>query len=237
MATIYNYPYYPRQMERMGYVKAQDWREYKIKIPAAIPEKHLRIGEIVGKKYGLRTLKFRSRKQVWPYAHKLFHTMNEAYASLYGVAPLSERQIDYYIKMYIPMLRMDMIALVVRESDDRVAGFGITLPNLSRALRMARGRLFPFGFIPLLWTLHTKPKVIDLYLIGVLPEYKGKGVNALLFNDLIPVFRRFGTRYAESNPELETNNAVQSQWDYFEREHHKTRRSYKKALTEQSTEE
>ncbi|GAB6393758.1 MAG: hypothetical protein MdMp024_0070 [Bacteroidales bacterium] len=230
MATIYNYPYYPMHMERMGYVKAQDWKEFKIYIPDAIPEKHLRIGEIVRQKYGLKALKFKSRKEIWPYAYKLFYALNEAYSPLYGVVPLSDRQIKYYIKMYIPMLRMDMITLIVREADDVVAGFGISLPNLSHALRQAKGHLLPFGFIPLLRALHSKPQVIDLYLIGVLPEYRGKGVNALVFNDLIPVFKNFGAKYAESNPELETNSAVQSQWDYFEREHHKTRRSYKKIL-------
>jgi GNAT superfamily N-acetyltransferase len=230
MATIYNHPYYPAHMERMGYVKAQDWKEYKIYIPEEVPEKHLRIGDIVKSKYGLRTLKFRSRKEIWPYADKIFHALNAAYSPLYGVVPLSEKQIKYYVKMYIPMLRLDMITIIVREADDAVVGFGITLPNLSHALRKAGGRMFPFGFIPLLRTLRSNPKVVDLYLTGVLPEYRGKGVNALLFNDLIPVYIKCGTEYAESNPELETNSAVQAQWDYFRREHHKTRRAFKKQL-------
>jgi GNAT superfamily N-acetyltransferase len=230
MATIYNFPYYPVHLERMGYVKAQDWKEFKIFIPDEVPEKHLRIGDIVKKKYGLRTLKFKSRKEIWPYADKIFHALNAAYSHLYGVVPLTEKQIKYYVKMYVPMLRLDMITIIVREADDAVVGFGITLPNLSDALRKAKGYLFPFGFIPLLKALYGKPKVVDLYLTGVLPEYRGKGVNALLFNDLIPVYIRCGTVYAESNPELETNSAVQAQWDYFRREHHKTRRAFKKQL-------
>ncbi|MDR1919973.1 MAG: hypothetical protein LBQ65_10060 [Tannerellaceae bacterium] len=230
MATIYNYPYYPLHLERLGYVKAQDWKEFKIFIPEQIPEKHLRIGEIVKAKYGLHTMKFRSRKEIWPYANKIFRCMNEAYSPLYGVVPLTEKQIAYYVKMYIPMLRLDMITVIVRSADDAVVGFAITLPNLSRALRKAKGRMFPFGFIPLLRALYGKPKVVDLYLIGVLPEYQGKGVNALVFNDLIPVYIKAGTEYAETNPELETNSAVQAQWDYFKREHHKTRRAFKKQL-------
>ncbi|MDR1357583.1 MAG: hypothetical protein LBJ58_07945 [Tannerellaceae bacterium] len=230
MATIYNYPYYPVHMERMGYVKAQDWKEYKIYIPEEVPEKHLRIGEIVKNKYGLKTMKFKSRKEIWPYADKIFRALNEAYSPLYGVVPLTEKQIKYYVNMYIPMLRLDMITVIVREADDAVVGFGITMPNLSHALRKARGRIFPFGIIPLLWTLHSNPRIIDLYLIGVLPEYQGKGVNALVFNDLIPVYIKCKVEYAESNPELETNNAVQAQWDYFKREHHKTRRAFKKQL-------
>lgn len=146
------------------------------------------------------------------------------------VCALTEKQIDYYINMYIPMLRYDLVTLIVREEDNAVVGFGISLPNLSRALQKARGHMLPFGWIHLLKALKSKPKVIDLYLTGVLPEYQSKGVNALLFNDLIPVYKRIGAVYAESNPELETNSAVQAQWDYFKREHHKSRRAYIKKL-------
>jgi GNAT superfamily N-acetyltransferase len=230
MATIYNHPYYPKQIERIGFEKEQDWKEFKIYIPGEMPEKHLRIGEIVKKKYGLKVMKFKNRKEIWPYAYKIFHALNAAYSPLYGFAPLTDKQIDYYVKMYIPMIRLDMVTVIIRQEDDEVVGFGITLPNLSRALRKAKGRIFPFGIIPLLRALKSKPKVVDLYLTGVLPEYQGKGVNALLFNDLIPVYQKAGVEYAESNPELETNNAVQAQWDYFKREHHKTRRAFKKEL-------
>ncbi|MDR2140085.1 MAG: hypothetical protein LBP50_11140 [Tannerella sp.] len=230
MATIYNYPYYPRHMERMGYVKDTDWREFKIYVPQEVPEKHFRIGEIVKEKYGLEILKFRKRKDIWPYAYKIFEAMNKAYAPLYGYTELTPNQIKYYVNMYIPMLRLDFITIILRRSDDAVAGFGITMPSLSHALRKAGGRLFPFGFIPLLKSLYGKPKVIDLYLMGVLPEYRNKGVNALIFNDLIPRYVKAGVRYAESNPELETNSAIQAQWDYFQREHHKTRRVFIKPL-------
>lgn len=230
MATIYNYPYYPRQMERMNYEKDHDWKEFKIYIPEKVPEKHLRIGEIVKKKYGLKTLKFKSRKDIWPYAHKIFKALNTAYTPLFGFAPLTDKQIDYYVNMYIPMIRLDMVTVIIREADDEVVGFGISLPHLSKALQKAKGRFLPFGFIYLLKALKSKPKVVDLYLTGVLPEYQGKGVNALLFNDLIPVYIKLGTVYAESNPELEVNNAVQAQWDYFRQEHHKTRRAFKKEL-------
>lgn len=230
MATIYNYPYYPVHMQRMGFEKDQDWHEFKIYIPDGIPEKHQRIGEIVKKKYGLKVMKFKNAKEIMPYAQKVFETLNKAYTPLYGFAPLTQKQIDYYINMYIPMLRFDLVTLIVREEDDVVVGFGISLPSLSKAMQKAKGHMFPFGWIYLLKALKSKPKVIDLYLTGVLPEYQNKGVNALLFNDLIPVYRSVGAEYAESNPELETNSAVQAQWDYFERVHHKTRRAYIKNL-------
>jgi GNAT superfamily N-acetyltransferase len=231
MATIYNYPYYPVHMERMGFVKDQDWHEFKIYIPDGVPEKHLRIGEIVKKKYGLKVRKFKNAKEIMPYVQRIFEALNAAFAPLYGFAPLSQKQIDYYVKKYIPMLRFELVTVIIREEDDAVVGFGISLPNMSKALQKARGRMLPFGWYYLLKALLSKPKVVDLYLAGVLPEYQGKGVNALLFNDLIPIYKKIGTVYAESNPELETNNAVQAQWDYFKREHHKTRRAFIKHLT------
>lgn len=128
------------------------------------------------------------------------------------------------------MLRLDLVTVIVREADDAVVGFGISLPNLSHALQKARGRLFPFGVFPLLKALKSKARVVDLYLTGVLPEYQNKGVNALLFTDLIPQYIKMGAEYAESNIELENNTAVQAQWDYFRREHHKSRRAFIKPL-------
>ncbi len=230
MATIYNYAYYPKQLERLGFVKDQDWKEYKITIPKEIPEKHRRIAGIVREKYGLKILKFKTQKEILPYAHHIFETLNQAYAPLYGYSELSKEQIDYYVKQYIPMLKLDFVNLVVRESDDKVVGVAITIPNLSRALKKAKGSVFPFGWIHLLKALKTKNPVVDLYLIGVVPEYQNKGVNALIFEDLCKVFNKHGVKYAESNPELETNTAVQMQWNYFEKQHHKTRRAYIKRL-------
>lgn len=230
MATIYNYAYYPKQLERVGFVKDQDWKEFKIYIPDEIPEKHQRISQIVREKYGLKTVKFKTRQEIYPYAKRIFQTLNKAYAVLYGFSELSEKQIDYYVKMYIPMVRLEFVTVIVKEETDEVVGFAITMPSMSRALKKAKGHMWPLGFVPLLRALKSRPRVIDLYLVGVLPEYQNKGVNALLFDDLIPIYRRLGVVYAESNPELETNMAVQLQWNYFERKHHKTRRAYIKEL-------
>ncbi len=231
MNTIYNYAYYPKQMERLGFVKDQDWKEFRITIPKEIPARHKRIAGIIKEKYGLKIVKFKTQKEIMPYAHRVFETLNQAYAPLYGYSELSEKQIDYYVKQYIPMIRLDFLTLVVRESDDKVVGVAITIPSLSHALKKAKGSLFPFGWAYLLKALKSKKNdVVDLYLIGVIPEYQNKGVNALIFDDLCKVFNEHGVKYAESNPELETNAAVQMQWDYFEKEHHKTRRAYIKRL-------
>lgn len=230
MTTIYNYAYYQKQIERLGYIKDQDWKEYLIEVPQEIPERHLRIADMVRQKYGLEVLKFTSRKKLLPYAPSIFELINKCYANLYGFSELSPAQIQYYTKTWIPLLHIEYLTLIVRQKDHELVGFAIALPNLSHALKKAKGRLFPFGFIHLLAALKSKPKVVDLLLMGVLPEYQNRGVNALLFNDLIPIFAKDGVRVAESNPELEINLAVQMQWNYFNRKHHKTRRAYIKQL-------
>ena len=230
MATAYSFPYYQEHLARLGYVKDQDWNEFHIQIPKNIPEKHKRISEIVMQKYGLKVKKFKRTKEIWPYAKKIFLLWNEAYKPLYGYSELSPKQIDYYIKMYIPMLRLELITLIVREEDDEVVGLAITLPSLSKALKIAKGRLLPFGWIHLLKALYGKGEVVDLYIMGVLPEYQNKGVNALLFYDLIPIYNKVGYVYAETNPELELNTKVQSQWEYFDSKHVRTRRAFIKHL-------
>lgn len=230
MATIYNYPYYPTHLERMKYEKDVDWIEYKIYIPEAIPEKHKRITDIVQKKYGLKVVKFTdATKLVKQFGQQIFDLVNEAYDGLYGYSPLSQRQIDHYIKMYIPLLRLNNVTLIV-DSQETLVGVGIAIPSMSKALQKAKGRLMPLGFYHLLKALKGKNDVIDLLLIAIRPDYQNKGVNALLFSDLIPVFIKNGYKYAESNPELEINEKVQSQWQYFDYVQHKRRRAFKKSI-------
>lgn len=229
MATIYNYPYYPQHMERLGLSKSADWVEMKIYVPDAIPEKHRRISDIIAKRYNLHTRKLKSKKEVRQsgVAHDIFRLINDAYTPLFGYSRMTERQIDQYVKMYVPVLDLRMVSIVENEQNEIVA-VGISMASLSRALQKAKGRLLPFGWYHLLKALMWKrPKVLDLLLVAVRPDYQGKGVNALLFTDLIPVYKELGFEYAESNPELEMNEKVQNQWQYFKTEQHKRRRCFK----------
>ncbi len=230
MATIYNYPYYPEHMVKHGYEKDADWVEFKIYIPDAIPDKHKRISEIIMRKYGLKIVKCTS-KDIKKYGQAIFDLMNEAYSQLYGYSALSPKQIKQYIKMFLPILDLRMVTLVV-DSEDQVIAAGISMPSLSEALQKGKGRLLPFGWYHLLKVIFLKkyPKVLDLLLVAVKPEYQNKGVNALLFYDLIPVYQKIGFEYAESNPELELNDKVQAQWEYFKTEQHKRRRCFKKEI-------
>ena len=230
MATIYNYPYYPEHIERMGFKKDIDWVEYLMTVPDAIPEKHLRIAEIVKKKYNLHVADLKTKKELKErYGKAIFDLINRTYDKLYGYSPITPRQADHYIKVYLGLLKPQNICLIV-DADDNVVGVGISIPSFSRALQRNRGRLFPFGWIPMLRPLSGKSDIVDLLLVGIDLEYQSKGVNALLFTELIPRFQKIGYRYAESHPEMESNSNVQKQWEYFERRQHKRRRCYRKPL-------
>lgn len=232
MATIYNYPYYPQHMERMGFAKDADWVEYKIFIPDAIPDKHKRISDLIQRKYNLKVKKYTSGKEIArDYEQAIFELVNEAYTPLYGYSALTQKQIDQYVKMYLPILDLRMVTLIT-DADDQLIAVGISMPSLSEALQKSHGRLLPFGWFYLLKALFFKrrAKMLDLLLVAVKPEYQNKGVNALLFSDLIPVYQQLGFEYAESNPELELNGKVQAQWEYFRTEQHKRRRAFIKEI-------
>lgn len=230
MATIYNYAYYPEQMERMGYVKDVDWVEYRVTVPKEVPEKFVRISEIVKKKYGLRSIKFTSRRKIKEqYGQALFELINEAYDKLYGYSPLNQRQIDYYIGKYLNIIRLDCLSVIV-DSNDQLVALGLSMPSMSEALRKSGGRMLPFGWYHLLHGIYGKNDVVDLLLIAVKKEYLSRGVNALVFADLIPIFNKEGFKEAESNIELEGNDSVRQQWDYFPHRQHRRRRAYRKKL-------
>lgn len=227
MATIYNYPYYPRHMERMGFEKKADWVEFSMKVPDAIPDKHVRIAEIVKQKYGLKVVKYNDRKKaVAEIGRPLFELINESYKELFEFTQLTNRQIDHYVDIYIRLLRLDLLT-VIKDADDNLVGVGVALPSLSRALQKSRGKMLPFGWWHLMRAMYFNvTDTVDLLLVAVKPEYQSKGVNALLFTDLIPYFQKYKFKYAESNPELELNQKVQAQWQYFETRQHKRRRAY-----------
>lgn len=233
MATIYNYPYYQEYIEKAGYTKDSDWLEFLMDVPDGIPEKYNRIADIVKKKYGLKVVKYSDRKRIKKeYGHALFNLINEAYKDLYQYSPLTDRQIDKYIDDYLNLLNLDLLTLIV-DKERKLVGVGISLPSMSRALQKSGGKMFPFGWYHLLKGLKGVNDRVDLLLVAVTPEYQNKGVNALLFQDLIPQFIKYGYRFAESNPEMETNAKVQSQWEYFNHRQHRRRRSFYKDLQEQ----
>lgn len=235
-ATIYNYSYYPEHMEKMsGWEKDNDYVEYKLYVPEKVPEKYHKIAEMIQKRYNLHVKKL-NRKEIFKdgYGQKIFEVINATFKDLYGYSQLTQRQIDQYVKMYLPMADLNLVTLIEDWNlpGHDVIGVGITIPSLAHALQKCRnGRLLPFGWWHVLRALKFhKTDIVDLLLVGILPEYRTKGANALLFNDLIPWYQKYGFKWGETHVEMETNDKVQGQWQYLEREIHKRRRCYIKKL-------
>ena len=237
MATSYNYAYYPRHMEQLGgWVKDNDYVEYYLEVPEKAPEKYTKIAEMVEKRYNLHVRKL-TKRDIFEggYGKKLFDLINLTYADLYGFSELSDRQIDQYIRMYFPLADLSLVTAVEDgNKDNQLVGIAITIPSLSRALQKCRrGRLLPFGWWHLLRAIKWhKTEAVDLLLIGVLPEYRAKGANALVFADLIPRYVEYGFKWGETQVEMETNEGVQSQWGPLDPINHKKRRCYRKSLTD-----
>jgi GNAT superfamily N-acetyltransferase len=228
MITLYNHPYYPAHLEKLGYAKDIDWVEYEISMPAEPDEKIARMAEIVMKRNKFHLLEIHNKKEILLHAKELFQLLENEYKALYGTVPLTPKQVDTYIDQYFGFIQPEFVPMVYNEKNEMVA-FGIALPSLSRALQKSHGELFPFGFIYLLNALRKNERA-DLCLIAVKSEYRGSGANAILMNSMYEVFRKLGVKKIETNPELETNQLVQGQWKYFETRQHKRRRVFIKNL-------
>jgi GNAT superfamily N-acetyltransferase len=233
LAALYNYEYYPRLLEKAGYGKDTDWLEYKINIPGQMDERLAKLAAIVQRRNQLQVVKLKKTKDVIPYVPQIFDLLNSAYAELYGVVPLTARQINYYTKQYFSFIRPDFVSLIV-DVDGKLAAFGITMPSLSRALQKSGGKLFPFGFYHLLKALR-KNNIADLLLVAVRKDLQGKGINAMIMHETLKAYIRSGIKVAEASHQLEGNTKVQALWDYFDAHVHKRRRCYIKYLNTEKT--
>jgi len=232
MYVNYNYPYYPQHMEQMqGFKKDNDYVEMKVKVPEVVPEKFSKITEMVRKRYGLRVHKFTRKELIdegWGY--KIFDLLNATYKDLYGFSQLSDRQINKLVNDYIKIADLNLVTGIM--DGDKLVGFGITFPSFSEAMQKTHdGRFLPFGWWHMLKVLkwHKTP-LVDLLLIGVLPEYRSKGANALIFDDLIRWFQRYHFEWAITGPQMESNEGVLSQWQYLEATPYRRHRCYRKML-------
>jgi hypothetical protein len=230
LATIYNYPYYPKHMEKFGYEKEADWIEFEIKVPERIPEKADRVAKIVMEKLKVKVLDAKSKKDLIPYGKDLFDLINVAFKDLFGFVPLTDKQIKYYIKQYLGFVSPDYTKIIIDENK-KLAGFVIGMPSLTKALQKSRGRLLPFGFIYFLKAMSKSNKYIDLYLGAIRPDLQGKGADALLMTEITRSSIKNKVISAETNIELETNVLVQSHWKYFDARQHKRRRCFVKKIS------
>ena len=236
MPTIYNYAYYPEHIEALeGFEVDNKYVEFKIMVPDEVPEKYAKIAMMIEKRYNLHVRKL-TKKDIFQggMGQKIFDLINDTYKDLYGYSELSQKQIDQLIKSYLGFLDFNLITCIEdwTGGEHKLIGVGITMPSLAHALRKChRGRLLPFGWFHVLRAIKQhKTNIVDLLLIGILPEYRAKGANALLFADLIPWYQKYGIEWGETQVELETNAGVQGQWGALTPVMHKRRKCYKKII-------
>lgn len=229
--TIYNPPYYPCYLESLGYEKEVDWIQIRVNVPPQVPDKYKRVAQLSQDMFGLHTRKL-TRKEVMQegYGKKVFQLLNEAFAPLFGFTTIPDKQVEAYIRQYFPFIDLEMVSVVENESGELI-GVAITMASLSDAFRKSRGKIFPFGWFHLLHALKEKSSdKAELFLIAVRPDYQGLGVNALFFNDLIPIYNKKGIRWAETGPQLEDNIKELSQWKPLKPTFVKRRRCYRKRI-------
>lgn len=235
--TIYNYPYYPQHLAKLGLEREIGWVEHKVFIPKGEHEannaKYFRVAQIVQQRYGFRLRHFRSKKEIRKggYIQKVLGVINRAYANLYGYSELDEQQMQWYADRFLTMLDRRFLS-VVENAEGEIIGAGICMPSLSRAVQKAKAKLYPFGWWHIANELYFKRKhqILDMLLVGVLPEYQDKGANALFFADMIPQSIKCGYEWAESNPQLEDNLAIQMQLKNLDYCDHKRRAVFSKEL-------
>lgn len=229
--TIYNYPYYPKHFEAHGYAKDTDWIEFRIKVPEKGDKRIERVSKLaekVMKRSNVHYLSLKKMNDALPMIAQLFDLLSECYKDLYGMVPYTKKIAFAYAKRFIPLLHREYTKFILDENNKLIA-FGLAAPSLAKALQKSRGRYLPFGWIHLLHAIK-RPKELELYLVGVLPDYQNSGLPALMLNDITASAMKNGITYAESSPELEDNKKVQDMWKGYDVEQHKRRRCYKKPL-------
>lgn len=227
METLYNPPYYPAHLEKMGFMKEADWIQVKFDVPSELPARFGRVAALVNEMYDLRVRKL-TKKEVFDggYGKKLFDLMNKAYKPLFGFSEISDASVDHYVHEYVPLLDLRMVP-VIEDKDGNLVAVAITLGSLTNALRKSKGKLWPTGWIHLLKALKFKHEdKVEMMLVAVDPEFQGMGVNALIFEDLIKVYNEMGFKWAETCPMLEDNLKVLTQWKPLHPQYYKRRRCF-----------
>lgn len=227
VASEYHMPYYKDFCEQLGYIKEIDWIEFRLTVKE-IPEKALKMNELIKQRYKLNVLTFKKTKELLPFGFQIFKVLNAAFANLFSFVAFDDEMVTYFVNRYLKFLNPNFVKLIETENKEIVA-FIIGLPSLSEAFQKAKGKLFPFGFIHILNAIK-HPKVVDLILTGIEPSYQNKGVSAILITELQKAMLEYGVKYSETTGIFETNHEAINHWKSYEHIQHKRKRCFKKEL-------
>lgn len=226
----YNYPYYKDLIEAQGFVKEVGWTESLLKKPAVIDERMGRISVMMMKKYNLHFGKSKNTKDfLAKYGDAFFEILDDTYKDIYGTVPFTDGMKKMMMDNFRLIIDTRFVAVILDENE-RVVCFGICFPSIAKAVQKSGGRLTLPALIRLLKAIK-RPETIDLGLIGVLPEYKMKGVSSAILWEVMKMFTEQGIEFAETNLNLEDNANIRNQWKAFDGEIHKRRWAFVKKLT------
>lgn len=224
----YNYDYYQRLIENLGYEKEVDWEERKLYLPKNIDPRYEKLTKQIMKRYNLRLGYSKNTKDFLKrYSEQFFELYEQTYDFLYQSTPLTDRVKKSLLSSFKLIVDIKHVAVILDEND-KVVCFGLCFPSIAKAVQKSGGRL-TLGCILRVLRALKKPEIIDLAMIGVSPEYKMKGVSTVLFYEVIKMLQQ-GAKYAETNLTLETNKGIINQWKMFDAVVHKRRRSFIKKI-------
>lgn len=228
MGSVYHLPYYHKHIEKLGYSKEIDWIEFRFKYDD-IPEKGLRLKDVIEKRFNVKVLNLKTRKDIEPYIIKLFNLVNDSFVDLPFVSRFSDKLISFYSKKYLTIIQPRFVKIVVNEQDD-IVGFIISIPSISKAMQKANGKMFPFGFIHILKALR-KPVEFELLLAGINPKMQGMGIPALIMTSLQTEYMKHQKPgWVETTGNFETNHKAYEHWKNYDFIQHKRKRCYQKSL-------
>lgn len=226
----YNYDYYQNLVEDYGFQKEIDWVESILRKPEREDETLPKVAQRVLERNHLHLadIKMGKKKFIKRYGNGFFDCIDESYKALYGTVPFTPKMRKLVLKVFFPLIDLREAFFLV-DDQDKIVSLGIMFPGISDVIRKSKGHLTPLCLISLLKVLR-KPKILDLGLIAVLPEYKNSGILAVGVLGMIKMFDELKLDHMETNLNLETNKAVRNLWKRFSSVENKRRRSFVKSI-------
>jgi len=225
----YNPPYYPEFLESLGFSKAMDLYAYKVS-QEEFSEKTIRGAELIKKRTKLH-FRHMTKKTFWDDAFKVWEVYNKAWEDNWCAVPFSEEEFKHLAVNMKSTIDYDLVTFA--ENDEgKLVGFSLALPDINQAvIKIRNGKLLPLGLPKLMW--NTRPGAIDcvrVIIMGVLEEYRGKGVDAVFHYDNLVVGRKKGYKWGEFSWILETNTMMNRVADMVGAKRYKTYRIYDKPI-------
>ncbi|KAA3644764.1 MAG: hypothetical protein DWQ07_15270 [Chloroflexi bacterium] len=191
----YNYPYYAGLLERLGFTKEVDFVSCYLSADRfRLPERVHRIAERALKRGSLQVKRFRNKRELVSWARKIGTAYNQAFVNNWEYYPLTEREIDFILDDIMVIADPRLIKIITH--NDEAVGFLFAFPDVSKGLQKAKGRLFPTGIFHLLWNVR-RTNWVALNGAGILPEFQGRGGNALLYSEMEKTIREFNFEHAD----------------------------------------